>query len=147
MDYQSTVDAVYAAAAAAPQPKLCCTQTPVWKLPGLTVPQAMLEKNYGCGSTVFPRDLADAKRVLYVGVGAGMEALQMAYFVREKGGVIGVDRLPEMLSVAGELLDEAARVNPWFDRSFVELRRGDALDLPIESGTADVAAQNCLFNI
>jgi hypothetical protein len=35
----------------------------------------MLEMNYGCGSTVHPRDLAGSPTVLYVGVGGGMELL------------------------------------------------------------------------
>ena len=32
-------------------------------------------------------------------------------------------------------------------RSFVDLRTGDAMRLPIADGAVDVAAQNCLFNI
>jgi len=146
-NYQDTVDALYAEAAGTPQPALCCTSSPPWKLPGLRVPKGMLERNYGCGSTVSPGDLADAARVLYVGVGAGMEALQMAYFVRRAGGVIAVDRVPEMLATARALLDEAAAENEWMDASFVDLRLGDALALPIEDESIDVAAQNCLFNI
>lgn len=145
--YQTAVDRLYADAAVSAQPKLCCTQTPTWRLPGLIVPREMLEKNYGCGTTISPRDLADAQRVLYVGVGAGLEALQMSYFVRRPGGVVAVDRVPAMLDTAGRLLREAARENPWFDPSFVVLREGDALHLPIEGGTIDIAAQNCLFNI
>jgi ubiquinone/menaquinone biosynthesis C-methylase UbiE len=146
-DYRSTVEELYADAAVSAQPKLCCTQTPPWKLPGLEVPKAMLEKNYGCGSTVSPRDLANVSRVLYVGVGAGMEALQMSYFVRKPGAVLGIDKVDAMLATARELLDEAARLNPWFDPSFVDVRRGDALDLPVADATIDLAAQNCLFNI
>ncbi|MEM9863402.1 MAG: arsenosugar biosynthesis arsenite methyltransferase ArsM [Myxococcota bacterium] len=145
--YLDTVHEVYAEAAAAPQPALCCTQSPVWKLPGLVVPQGMLDRNYGCGTTVNPHDLADAKRVLYVGVGAGMEALQLAYFVREPGGVVAVDTNRAMLDVAAEQMAEAAQTNAWFDPSYVDLREGDALNLPIESESVDVAAQNCLFNI
>lgn len=146
-DYRDTVEQLYAAAAVEPQPALCCTQTPVWKLPGLQVPTAMLERNYGCGTTVHPRDLADAGRVLYVGVGAGMEALQMSYFVRRPGGVIAVDKVDAMLETAARLLGEAAAVNPWFEPGFIELRRGDALALPLGDETIDLAAQNCLFNI
>jgi SAM-dependent methyltransferase len=146
-DYRETVEALYADAALNAQPKLCCTQTPTWKLPGLRVPKAMLERNYGCGTTVHPRDLADVSRVLYIGVGAGMEALQLSYFVRKKGGVIGIDKVPEMLETARALLEEAANENDWFHPSYVELRRGDALDLPIEDETVDFVAQNCLFNI
>lgn len=146
-DYQQVTDALYAEAAVTPQQALCCTSAPPWKLPGLCVPKGMLERNYGCGSTVHPRDLADAQRVLYVGVGAGMEALQMAYFVRRPGGVVAIDRLDAMLDTARALLDEAARENDWLDPSFVELRRGDALALPVPDASVDVAAQNCLFNI
>jgi ubiquinone/menaquinone biosynthesis C-methylase UbiE len=107
----------------------------------------MLERNYGCGSTVHPRDLAEVSRVLYVGVGAGLEALQMAYFVRKPGGVVAIDKVGAMLETARNLLNQAARENTWFDASFIELRRGDALDLPVEAESVDVAAQNCLFNI
>lgn len=145
--YIDTVDAVYDEAALQPQASLCCTMTPPWKLPGLQVPVGMLERNYGCGSTVHPRDLADAGRVLYVGVGAGMEALQLAYFTRRRGGVLAIDRLDSMLQTAGELLDEATALNDWMQRDFVELRSGDARELPVEDGSVDVAAQNCLFNI
>lgn len=145
--YQKTVDEIYADAARVAAPKLCCTQTPPWRLPGLKPPREMLEKNYGCGSTVNPRDLADAKRVAYVGVGAGLEALQLAYFTRRPGGVVGIDRVGPMFAEAGRLLDAAAVDNAWFDRSYVELREGDALSLPLEDASIDLAAQNCLFNI
>lgn len=146
-DYRTVTEELYAAAATEPQPALCCTTTPTWKLPGLSVPQAMLERNYGCGTTVNPIDLADAKQVLYVGVGAGMEALQLSYFLRRPGSVVAIDKVPEMLATAGALLAEAATDNDWFDPSFVDLREGDALALPVESGSIDVVAQNCLFNI
>ena len=146
-DYQSAVDALYAEAATTPMASLCCTSTPPWKLPGLRVPQGMLDRNYGCGSTVNPRDLTACERALYVGVGGGLEALQMAWFIRRPGGVVAVDRVPAMLDAARALLEEAATLNDWFDPSFVELRRGDALDLPVSDSEVDLAAQNCLFNI
>ncbi len=145
--YLDTVRSYCARAAEVPDAGLCCTSAPPWKLPGLVVPRGMLERNYGCGSTVSPRDLADAKRALYVGVGGGLEALQMAYFIRRPGGVVGIDAVPEMLETARTLLDEAATLNDWLGRDHVELRLGDALELPVESGTIDVAAQNCLFNV
>src|SRR5512139_1444285 len=117
-DYLDAVDALYTEAARAPIAALCCTSTPPWKLPGLVVPAEMLAKNYGCGTTVHPRDLASAERVLYVGVGAGLEALQMAWFLRRPGGLIAIDRLEAMLATARELLAEAERSNAWFERSF-----------------------------
>jgi SAM-dependent methyltransferase len=107
----------------------------------------MLEMNYGCGSTVHPRDLADHPTVLYVGVGGGMELLQFAYFSRRQAAVIGVDLVEEMLSACRANLEIAARENAWFQPDFVDLRKGDALALPLADASIDVAAQNCLFNI
>jgi len=116
-------------------------------LPGLDIPNIMLEMNYGCGSTVNPRDLVKDPTILYVGVGGGMELLQFAYFNRNKGGVIGVDILPEMLEASRKNFVEAEAKNEWFKSDFVDLREGDALHLPIEDESIDVAAQNCVFNI
>jgi SAM-dependent methyltransferase len=145
--YLGTTRDVYRDAALNPQPGLCCATAPVWQLPDLAIPKKMLAMNYGCGSTVHPRDLANSPTVLYVGVGGGMELLQFAYFSRRTAGVIGLDVVDEMLAACRRNLQEAELQNPWFKSSFVDLRKGDALDLPVADGSIDVAAQNCLFNI
>ncbi|MCH2231072.1 MAG: arsenosugar biosynthesis arsenite methyltransferase ArsM [Crocinitomicaceae bacterium] len=142
----TTVD-VYREAALAPDVGLCCTTTPVWALPGLDMPSIMLEMNYGCGSTVNPRDLVNDPSVLYVGVGGGMEVFQFSYFSRKKHGVIGIDVVDEMIDACKVNLQEAEKTNPWFKSEFVDLRKGDALNLPVDDNSIDVAAQNCLFNI
>ena len=147
MSYLDVTVDVYKKAAETPDVGLCCTTSPVWKLPELDMPKIMLEMNYGCGTTVNPRDLADNPKILYVGVGGGMEVLQFSYFSRQKGGVIGVDIVDEMLDACDKNLYEAEKLNPWFKRNFVELKKGTALSLPIEDNSVDVAAQNCLFNI
>jgi SAM-dependent methyltransferase len=145
--YLETTKNIYKEAAENPQVGLCCTTTPVWQLPGLSIPKKMLEMNYGCGSTVNPRDLVNSPKILYVGVGGGMELLQFAYFSRQVGGVVGVDVVDEMLTANKENFIEAERQNPWFRSEFVKLVKGDALHLPIQNNSIDVAAQNCLFNI
>jgi SAM-dependent methyltransferase len=145
--YLETTKDVYKKAAESPDIGLCCTTTPVWQLPDLIMPKIMLEMNYGCGSTVNPRDLVNDPKILYVGVGGGMEVLQFSYFSRQKNGVIGVDVVDEMLTACDQNLNTAAKENDWFKRDFVDLRKGDALNLPIEDNSIDVAAQNCLFNI
>lgn len=147
MSYLETTINVYKEAAENPQIGLCCTTTPVWQLPGLSIPQKMLEMNYGCGSTVNPRDLVNNPSILYVGVGGGMELLQFAYFSRRTGGVVGIDVVEEMLTASKENFIEAEKQNPWFRSEFVTLKKGDALNLPIADNSIDVAAQNCLFNI
>lgn len=146
-NYLQTTADFYKEAALTPNVGLCCTTTPVWALPEMDMPKKMLEMNYGCGTTVNPRDLVNSPTVLYVGVGGGMELLQFAYFSRRKGAIIGVDRVDEMLVASAENFKEAEKQNKWFDRNFVSLRKGDALNLPIEDNSIDVAAQNCLFNI
>ena len=120
MSYLDATQDLYKEAALTPDVGLCCTTNPIWQFPGLSIPKIMQEMNYGCGSTVSAQDLVNNPKVLYVGVGGGMELLQFAYFSRQQGGVTGVDSVEEML--------EASRKN-------------------FKDESMDVAAQNCLFNI
>lgn len=147
MSYLETTKSVYKDAALTPDIGLCCTTTPIWQFPGLSIPKRMQEMNYGCGSTVHPRDLVNNPKILYVGVGGGMELLQFSYFSRQNNGVIGVDVVDEMLTACKENFKEAELQNSWFNKDFVRLEQGDALALPLEDRSVDVAAQNCLFNI
>ena len=145
--YLETTADFYREVAVTPEVGLCCVQGGSLKLPGLNVPDRMNEMNYGCGTTVQPQELVDEPTVMYVGVGGGLEALQFAYFSRRPGAVIAVEPVAEMRQAAKENLEEAARLNDWFDPSFVEIREGSAFELPAEDGIAGVYAQNCLFNI
>lgn len=147
MSYLETTKSVYKDAALTPDIGLCCTTTPIWQFPGLSIPTRMQEMNYGCGSTVHPRDLVNNPKILYVGVGGGMELLQFSYFSRQKNGVIGVDVVDEMLQACQNNFTEAEQQNDWFQKDFVQLKQGDALALPLADSSVDVAAQNCLFNI
>lgn len=147
MSYLDTTHDVYKEAALSPDVGLCCTTNPIWELPGLKIPKIMQEMNYGCGSTVHARDLTNNPKILYVGVGGGMELLQFSYFSRQKNGVIGVDVVDEMLEASNKNFTEAEAQNPWFKKEFISLKKGDALNLPLEDKSIDVAAQNCLFNI
>ncbi len=147
MSYLDTTHDVYKEAALSPDIGLCCTTNPIWELPGLKIPKIMQEMNYGCGSTVHARDLTNNPKILYVGVGGGMELLQFAYFSRQKDGVIGVDIVDEMLEASKKNFIEAEAQNSWFNKDFVSLKKGDALNLPVKDNSIDVAAQNCLFNI
>ncbi len=147
MSYHATVQEVYRKAAETPDGTLCCVPQAPMYLPGLHVPPIMHEMNYGCGSTVHLQDMRADQRVLYVGVGGGLEALQFAYFARRPGGVIAIDPVARMRDAATDNLRLAAELNDWFDPSFVDVRAGDALDLPVDDGAVDLAAQNCLFNI
>lgn len=146
-NYLDATNDLYKNAALTPDVGLCCTTTPIWKFPGLEIPMIMQEMNYGCGSTISAQDLINNPKILYVGVGGGMELLQFSYFSRQKGGVIGVDVVDEMLEASRKNFKIAEEQNDWFKSEFVTLKKGDALNLPIEDESIDVAAQNCLFNI
>lgn len=147
MSYLESVAQFYSEVAETPEVGLCCVQSSPLQLPGLNIPVKMQEMNYGCGTTVHPTELAGNPTVLYVGVGGGLEALQFAYFSRKPGAVIAVDPVASMREAAQQNLQVAAQENDWFDLSFVEIREGDAFQLPVPDASVDVVAQNCLFNI
>ncbi|MEL6248797.1 MAG: arsenosugar biosynthesis arsenite methyltransferase ArsM [Cyanobacteria bacterium J06648_16] len=147
MSYLETTAQFYGEVAEDPMVGLCCVQSTPLQLPGLNVPVLMHEMNYGCGTTVHPAELSGEPTVLYVGVGGGLEALQFAYFSRRPGAVIAVDPVDSMRDAAARNLQTAAEENDWFDPSFVDIRSGDAFELPIPDASVDVMAQNCLFNI
>lgn len=147
MSYLETAAQFYSEVAQTPQVGLCCVQSTPLQLPGLNIPCKMQEMNYGCGTTVHATELGNQPTVLYVGVGGGLEALQFAYFSRRSGAVIAVDPVDQMRQAAAHNLEIAAKQNPWFDTSFVEIREGDAFNLPVPDDSVDIVAQNCLFNI
>jgi len=147
MQYLEATRKLYAEAAATPDDQLCCVSTPPWRMPDLEIPDIMHEMNYGCGTTVHPRDVPDDAPELYIGVGGGLELLQFASLARRSTGVIGVDSVPEMIDACRTNLALARKTNPWLREDAVDLRAGDALSLPIDDDVVGLVAQNCLFNI
>jgi ubiquinone/menaquinone biosynthesis C-methylase UbiE len=147
MTYLETAAQFYSQVAQTPEVGLCCVQSTPLQLPGLKIPLAMQEMNYGCGTTVHHNELNNEPTVLYVGVGGGLEALQFAYFSRRPGAIIAVEPVEAMREAAMRNLEIAATENSWFNTSFVEIRPGDAFNLPVADASVDIVAQNCLFNI
>ncbi|MFP4134442.1 MAG: arsenosugar biosynthesis arsenite methyltransferase ArsM [Cyanobacteriota bacterium] len=147
MTYLETTAKFYQEVAETPEVGLCCVQNGSFQLPGLNIPTAMEEMNYGCGTTVQPTELMNQPTVLYVGVGGGLEALQFAYFSPRPEAVIAVEPVAAMREAAQQNLATAAEENSWFDPSFVKIVAGDAFNLPVADESVDVVAQNCLFNI
>jgi len=147
MSYLDATTELYKEAAITPDVGLCCTTNPIWQFPGLSIPKIMQEMNYGCGSTVSAQDLINDPKILYVGVGGGMELLQFSYFSRQAGGVTGVDVVDEMLDACRANFKIAEEENEWFKSEYVSLVKGDAFNLPVGDESMDIAAQNCLFNI
>ena len=126
MSYHTTVRDVYREAATQPAANLCCVPQAPRYLPGLNIPPIMVEMNYGCGTTIHLQDMTPNQRVLYVGVGGGLEVLQLAYFARRPGGVIAVDPVREMRQKARANLELAAVIRSiWQHRiaSLIFLKR------------------------
>ncbi len=147
MTYLETTAQFYSDVAQTPEVGLCCVQSTPLQLPGLKIPPIMAQMNYGCGTTVHPNELVNSPTVLYVGVGGGLEALQFAYFSRRREGVIAIEPVEKMREVAIANLKKAAKENDWFQENFVDIRNGDAFNLPVADESVDFVAQNCLFNI
>jgi serine phosphatase RsbU (regulator of sigma subunit)/SAM-dependent methyltransferase len=81
-------------------------------------------------------DLRGDERVLDVGCGLGQLSHAMARQLTRGGRVVGIERDPEQLATAGRLAAERG------EAGLVELRQGDAVDLPLaddEWGSFDVA--------
>ena len=78
--------------------------------------------------------------VVDIGCGAGMDLLLAARAVGPTGRAIGVDMTEAMAARARE----SARA---LGLHHVEVRLGDALALPVESGTADVVISNGVINL
>lgn len=147
MPYLDQLKALYRSGAKDRERMVSGAPQPPMYLPGLRFPEAMLREYHGCGTTVHPRDMYEGQTVAVIGVGSGVDALQLAYFTRRPGGVIAIEPVAEQVDVVRRHLEQAATENPWFDPSFIDLRHGSAHDLPLESDEVDTVTQNCMFNV
>ena len=84
--------------------------------------------------------LTPGATVVDVGCGAGMDLLLAAAAVGPTGRAIGVD-------VTEPMAARARAAAQTLDLDQVEVRIGDALDLPVESGRVDVVISNGVLNL
>lgn len=81
------------------------------------------------------------ERVLDIGCGAGMDLILAARHTGPSGHAIGVDMTPSMLELAKR---GALKAGLWEN---IEVRRGTAEELPVESETVDVVISNGVLNL
>ena len=123
---EDAVRARYAAGAKAVEAALCC---PVNYDPKYlaVIPDAVIERDYGCGDpTPFVRP---GDTVLDLGAGGGKVCFIAAQLAGPTGRVIGVDCNPEMLALARETQPEVAR-KLGYDN--IEFRNGVIQDLRLD---------------
>ena len=104
------------------------------------LPPFAVESFAGVGNPLRVEPIAAGATVVDIGCGSGTDLLLAANAVGPRGRAIGVDMTDAMLSKAQAAAAEAGLAN-------VELRRGNALDLPIESASADFVISNGVLNL
>src|SRR6185436_6013742 len=104
------------------------------------IPSATSASFAGVGNPHCVAPIEPGETVIDIGCGAGTDLLLAARRVGPTGKAIGVDMTPAMA--------ERARAGAKaMGLDHVEVRVGDALELPIESGTVDVVISNGVINL
>lgn len=104
------------------------------------IPRLATESFAGVGNPLRIEPVPPGSTVVDIGCGAGMDLLLAAIIVGPRGHAIGVDMTDSMLHKAEAAAAEAGVSN-------VELRRGDALELPVASASIDVVISNGVLNL
>lgn len=104
------------------------------------LPPFAVESFAGVGNPLRMGPLVAGATVVDVGCGAGTDLLLAASAVGPRGRAIGVDMTDTMLRKAQAAAAEAELAN-------VDLRSGDALELPVESASADFVISNGVLNL
>ncbi|MCO6438610.1 MAG: methyltransferase domain-containing protein [Phycisphaerae bacterium] len=104
------------------------------------MPAVAVEAFAGVSNVSMFADIPADSRVLDLGCGAGLDTLIAAQRTAANGRVIAVDFSDSMLDRARRAVTEAGTQN-------VDVRKGDAEELPAESASIDVVIINGIFNL
>ncbi len=94
----------------------------------------------GCYTPIAFASLKEGEVVLDIGSGAGFNSLLAAIQIGEKGKVIGIETVPEMIDQARANTCKVGFKN-------VEFRQGEMENLPVADNHADVFISNCAINL
>jgi len=106
-----------------------------------TLPEEATASFAGVGNPHRIGPIQAGETVLDIGCGTGTDLLLAAKRTGSTGRVIGVDMTPSMIERAKRAAIKAA---VW---EIVEIRRGTAEELPVESATIDVVISNGVLNL
>jgi len=129
----------------------CCAKTDggtdlITKLAGYeastleAIPEAAVEKSFGCGDPLQFAGVQPGQTVLDIGSGAGIDCFIASKKVGPTGKVIGLDMTPAMLETARRNAQQGGYTN-------VEFRHGDAENMPLEDASVDWVISNCVINL
>ena len=130
LDQTQAVEERYGAAA---QEQEACLCTPVSFDPALlkVIPDAVVERDYGCGDPT--RWVSQGDRVLDLGSGSGKNAFICSQIVGASGRVTGVDRNADMLALSRQAIPVVASAVGFDNVRFVD-GAIEALDAPMATG-------------
>ena len=106
-----------------------------------TIPAESTASFAGVGNPHRIGPIEPGETVLDIGCGAGMDLMLAARRTGSSGYVIGVDMTPLMLELAKR---GALKAGLWEN---VEVRRGMAEELPVESDSVDIVISNGVLNL
>jgi SAM-dependent methyltransferase len=105
------------------------------------IPEESTAAFAGVGNPHRIEPIDPGQTVLDVGCGAGMDLLLAARRTGSTGRVIGVDMTPAMIERATR---SALKAGLW---EYIEVRRGCAEELPVETKSMDVVISNGVLNL
>lgn len=105
-----------------------------------SLPAVAIEVFAGVSNVAVFSDIPPGAHVLDLGCGAGLDALIAAQRTGDDGRVIAIDFSNSMLDRARQAVQAAGVRN-------LDVRLGDAEDLPVESASVDVVMVNGIFNL
>ena len=94
----------------------------------------------GCGNPIQNANLKSGEIVLDLGCGKGMDVFKACKIFGEKGLVIGIDRLSEMIEKANYIREKKGFLN-------TDFRVSDIDNLKVESDFVDCVISNCVINL
>jgi len=149
-DHKQAIQDRYGAAALEKESCLC---TPVSFNPKFlnSIPDEVIEKDYGCGDPT--KWVKKNDFVLDLGSGSGKNAFICAQIVGKMGKVIGIDQNADMLSLARKSIKYVSGKIGFENMYFIEgsIEKLDELDSDnqplIKTNSIDIILSNCVLNL
>ena len=150
LNHKEAIQKRYGAAAIEKESCLCTPVSfnPIYLDP---IPQAVIEKDYGCGDPT--KWVRKNDVVLDLGSGSGKNAFICAQIVGREGKIIGVDQNSDMLNLARNSIKEFSTKVGYENTQFIEgsIEKLDELNLNnqpiIKTSSIDIILSNCVLNL